>query len=307
MESYDIWQKVFQNVKENALVYLTSPQIQKKYKNPETAINIRVDDLNGLVNACVTRIDANTYDICIFAGLIAALEQECSKVLQEFPQLFEKVDRASSKKLGMAHSALLYLWLDFICCHEWAHAICGHLDFDRRVAEWNELEIDGSPQGLLEEYVSQHIEAEADSFAAKFSLARFSTYWRGLSDDLYGKLDGEAAFRDYIMAMLLLFRFFESTHKDSKAKKNTHPAPFDRAFVALSFIQAEYANIPGLPKISMGEDSDHFALTVVDFYVQILKINPTQYLIRSVQAAQFMERVGKTLEVLEIKKYRLFK
>lgn len=307
MESHEIWQNVFKNVRDNALLYLTSPRVQEKYKDPATKIDIWVNDVEHLVNAQVKKTGPNTYEICIFAGLVAALEQECDKVLREFPKLFEKVDRADSKKMGMAHSALLYIWLDFVCCHEWAHAICGHLDFDDRVAEWYEDEVSGSPQSTIEELISQHLEAEADSYAAKFSLARFSTYWERLSDDLYGERDGYAALCDYIMAMLLFFRFFERSHTKSPNQKKTHPIPFNRAFIMLSFCQGEYANVPGLPMISAEEKDTFFGLAAVKFYVQILNLDVKEYIVKSLQAAQFMEGVDKTLAALEMKRFRLFK
>ena len=74
MDSAEIWQAVFQNLSTNADSYLLSEQIRSKYKNPETSVTFRVDDTDHRINACVRRIARSSYDIRIFAGLVAALE-----------------------------------------------------------------------------------------------------------------------------------------------------------------------------------------------------------------------------------------
>jgi len=306
MDASEVWKDVFQNLKSNADVYLGSDKIRQVYKNPGLSISFSVDDLDHRINACIRKSGSSNYDIRILAGLVGALEQHGNEVIHSCPILFSDLDRTDEKRIGIAHSYLLYLWLDFIFCHEWAHALCGHLDFDSRINEWYEFENEEFPAKEIENQISQRLEAEADSVAAKFSLARFSTYWEGLTKELSPNPTGKRALRDYVIAMLLLFKFFEELRARAEKSKNTHPIPFNRAFIFLAFCLGEYSNIPGLPVLSSEDKDLLFGVAAVEFYVKVLGIDPTQYLIKSIEAAKFTESVGRTIESLGMNKYRIY-
>lgn len=307
MDSAEHWQEVFQNISANANEYLASEQIRCKYKNPEISITFRVDDTDHRINACICRTAQNTYDICVLAGLVGALESFSKRAISSYPDLIQSLDRRDQTKTDIAQSYLLYMWLDFVFCHEWAHALCGHLDFKAKVHEWYEIESEEFSAKGIEDQTCQYLEAEADSYAAKFSLARFSTYWEGLSKELYPSPDGRIALRDYVMAMLLLFRFFEELRGKAKEPRNTHPTPFNRAFIFLAFCLGEYDNIPGLPALSSKEKDMQFGVAAVEFYVKTLGIDPTAYLIKSIEAAQFIASVGTAIEVIGLKDFRITK
>lgn len=307
MNSAKLWQEVFQNLSANAETYLASEQIRSKYKNPETSVTFCVDDIDHRINACIRRAAHNTYEIRVLAGLVGALENFSKRAISLYPSLFQSIDRHDQKRTDIAQSYLLYLWLDFVFCHEWAHALCGHLDFKAEVHEWYEMENEEFSAKGIEDQICQCLEAEADSYAAKFSLARFSTYWEGLSKELYPTPDGRVALRDYVMAMLLLFRFFEELRAKAKKPRNTHPTPFNRAFIFLAFCLGEYENIPGLPALSSEEKDMLFGVAAVEFYVKALGIDPTAYLIKSIEAAQFTASVGAAIEAIGLKSFRITK
>lgn len=307
MDSAEIWQEVFRNLRANADTYLASEQIRSKYKNPETSVTFCVDDIDHRINAYVRRTAHNTYDIRVLAGLVSALESFSAGAISSYPSLFQSLDRRDKKRTDIAHSYLLYLWLDFVFCHEWAHALCGHLDFKAEVHEWYEMENEEFSAKGIEDQICQRLEAEADSYATKFSLARFSTYWEGLSKELYPSPDGRVALRDYVMAMLLLFRFFEELRAKAKKPRNTHPTPFNRAFIFLAFCLGEHENIPGLPALSPEEKDLLFGVAAVEFYVNALGIEPTAYLTKSIEAAQFTASVGTAIDTIGIKNFRITK
>ena len=307
MDSAETWQEVFRNLKANADTYLASEKIRSKYKNPETSITFRVDDMDHGINACVCKTDHNTYDIRVFAGLVDALENFSQCAISSYPSLFQSIDRQDQERANIAQSYLLYLWLDFVFCHEWAHVLCGHVDFKSGVYEWYEIENEEFSAKGIEDQICQCLEAEADSYAAKFSLARFSTYWDGLSKKIYPNLDGRVALRDYVMSMLLLFRFFEELRVGAKMPRNTHPTPFNRAFIFLTFCFEEYENIPGLPDLSSEEKEMLFGVTATEFYVKDLEIDLNAYLTKINEAEKFTISVGKTIEDIKLKNFRITK
>ncbi|EYC52757.1 hypothetical protein AZ34_02350 [Hylemonella gracilis str. Niagara R] len=307
MNSAELWQEVFQNLSKNAEVYLSSEKIRDKYKDPKTSIIFLVDDLDHGVNACIRRTAQSTYEIRILAGLVGALERFSEQAIFSYPSLFQSLDRHDQKKVDATRSYLLYLWLDFVFCHEWAHALCGHLDFDTRVHEWYEMENEEFATKGIKDEICQRMEAEADSFAAKFSLARFSTYWDSLSRDLYPSHDGQAALRDYVMAILLLFRFFEELRSKGTKPKNTHPTPFTRAFIFMAFCLGEYKNIPRLPILSSKEKDRLFGVAAMDFYVTALGITPAAYLAKLVEATNFTASVGTVIDKIGLQNFRITK
>lgn len=307
MIAMKIWKDVFQNIKSNADTYLSSDKIRAKYKNPDTSISFTVDAQDHRINAYIRKTFPNIYEIQILAGLIEALEQQSRVVISTYPTLFKNVDRSDRKKFETAQAYILYLWLDFIFCHEWAHALCGHLDFQAEIQEWYELENEKFSGKGIDEQTCQKLEAEADSYAAKFSLARFSTYWESLSKDIYSHQDGRIALHDYVTAMLSLFHFLEELRANEESPKNTHPIPFNRAFIFLAFCQGEYENIPGLPTLTPRERELLFGIAAVEFYVKGLGIDPDTYFIRSIEAAKFTESVGVAIDSIGLKEFRLSK
>lgn len=305
MDTSEIWQDIFQNLKANADTYLSSEQIRNKYKNPNTTITFRVDDMNHKINALVKKTSDNTYDILILAGLVGELNNFSKQAISTYPNLFKHIDRQDQQKTTLASSYLLYLWLDFIFCHEWAHVLCGHLDFHNEVNEWYELANEEFSPKVISDLTTQALEAEADSYATKFSLARFSTYWEALSKDLYPISSEHVALSDYIMAMLILFQSFEEIRIKSKKPINTHPSPFNRAFIFLAFSRGEYDNIPGLPRLSPKDKESLFGGTAVEFYVKWLGYKSKDYLSRSATAANFLTSVETTIKQLGVKKFRI--
>lgn len=307
MDEAEYWKEIFQNIQAIADNFLASEQVRAKYRNPETIVTFRVDDINHQSNACVRRTAQNTYEICVFAGLVRELENYSARVIDSYPNLFQSLDRQDQRKTDIARSYLLYLWLDFVIFHEWAHALCGHLDFKAEVHEWYEMENKEFSAKALDDQTCQSLEAEADSYAAKFALASFSTRWEGLVKELYPNRDGRVALRDYLAAVLLLFRFFEELQPKAKKPRNTHPVPFNRAFIFLAFCLGTYGEIPGLPALSSQEKETLFGVTAVEFYVKYLGIESGAYVSMLLEAARFSASVDATIKEIRISDFQITK
>lgn len=307
MDAAEYWKEIFQNIEAIADNCLASEHVRANYRNPETIVTFRVDDINHQSNACVCRTAQNTYEIRVFAGLVRELKNYSERVIDSYPNLFQSLDRRDKKKTDIAHSYLFYLWLEFVIFHEWAHALCGHLDFKAEVHEWYEMENEKFSAKALDDQTCQSLEAEADSYAAKFALASFSTRWEGLAKEFYPNRDGRAVLRDYLAAVLLLFRFFEELRLKAEKPRNTHPIPFNRAFIFLAFCLGEYGKIPGLPALSSQEKEMLFGVTAVEFYVKYLGIESGAYLLMSLEAAQFSASVEATIQEIRISDFRITK
>jgi hypothetical protein len=301
--SVELWKEVFSNVRENVDTYLSSEEIRSTYRDPNTSVEFVVDDLCHSVNAFAGKVAVNSYRIRICAGLAAYLRESAIETI-ESGWVFK--DQSSSDPVLRSRliDYLMYIWLDFVCFHEWSHVICGHQSVGSSGEQWSEFEVQRDAKGKLPPEVNQRLEAEADAYAAKFTLARFSTIWQGLAQEIYAKAVPEMVLRDYLMSVLLLFRAFEKIDRKDCAERS-HPEPIDRAFVVHSFMMGEFSGIPGLPSLGKEEVETIFSGVLLEFYLSHLGLNSETLLPRLLQSAEFMASVDDMLKKLKMHQYRV--
>jgi len=300
MTSAQSWPEFFEHVRLHAATYFSSDEIKQTYIDSSIEIDFDVDDLAVAANAHARKRRAGQYEIRLYAPLLAELDRYANDAIERFPSLF-MVDNGGRAVQQHAASYLLFLWTDFIICHEWAHVVYGHLEVTGR-GQWNELE---SEPVIDPPELCHALELEADSRATVFTLAGLAARWRDVSIHLYGKVDPTLAWRDYYYGLLLLFDFFEEKHPPGKSGKRTHPHPFVRAYTFQMFVMGECDRVAGLPDTPGSDRQRFFAEMAISYYLTIRNRDPQEYLEASLRAARFCTQIDGILSAHGVAKHRL--
>ncbi len=179
------WQEHFDLVREYVGQYLNSADIRSLIPGK---VEFYIDDLDDTPNAYVYATSRQNYRIVFNGGLIKTLTREARLIVEGSPLIFREVDRSNEDLVEKCHIWLLFIWIDFIFSHEWAHAYYGHLKLVAGEAKWYELksheEVETSP---LTHYQLQRIEAHVDRAAGVNLLGHFARYYSEVSETIYGK------------------------------------------------------------------------------------------------------------------------
>ncbi len=148
--------------------------IQENLNDREISINFNISE-NDICNAWARKQNDKEYAIEIGPRLIQLL-REYSWLVAQDEFIFSHIERrgANCEIFHMLSDFLMYLWIDFICLHEWSHVVYGHLQYLSAKNIYSLFEFE-KPE-LMERRISNNalidLEAEADRFAGKSTLTR---------------------------------------------------------------------------------------------------------------------------------------
>lgn len=322
MDTKEIISSIFQYGNQ----YFNSSDIKKLY-NQEIEFRFAYGDSEE-VNAyiqCILDENQNTliaYKIVFYTGLVKKLEQHAQFIAQKY----EKIDLEKRHKFA---TFLLFMWLHFVIFHEFGHAICGHLKYDLansfNVKKWYELDKLDKSSKSINQYpnLDQAMELEADAQATKFLLQPFFEIYNNYSIDLYGKLDNDALWYDFLFSILSLFEFFESLNPNDDG---VHPFPFIRVYACLMTLIGELNYRPELlqylPNLNLEKFeehnssnalSDYFTEKFIDFNCQQNKLNLANktnieiFIKRQEFAFNFCAKVDDIIQKANLSEFRLIK
>lgn len=318
-----MYQELIKQINELSKNYFGIPEIHQLY-NQDIEFTFKINDLKHEVNACIKPVFSNSdtllrYDIEIYIGLIDVL-QEYSKKCSLNYDLFHGVAKNNPEKQDKISSFLLYMWVHFIMFHEWGHAICGHAKYKKYKLgerEQDVLWLENDDSGIFQENLNlqKAMELEADSKAAPFLFHPFALIWKNYSKDLYSEVNDDYAWTDFVIAILLLFEFFQER---KRGISNTHPSPVIRIYACLIHIVGELTDKPhihkNLPQISFDDLPKsqnpiyiYFFSKLVNYYINIKQMKEEEFLKEQLFAYEFCSIVGQVVEQAGLPKFRLTK
>ncbi|WP_062058945.1 hypothetical protein [Cellvibrio sp. OA-2007] len=302
------WKVIFNNIESNSINLFHAKDVVDVYKDKNTRFKIKIIDSNYSINAKVYRSGESEYTIEMFGGLVIALYNLSTDAMDKFPHMFKNYDKNDAETKEYLRQYLFYAWFDFIAFHEWSHALCGHLILGEGKSLWTEFRVH-SNQDKLSCYASMRLEAEADSYATKFVLARFIDILPSLRQMATKDQVETDYYIDHLFIYFVLFDFFGTLidpKKDSKVE-STHPEPFHRSFIFASFTMGVFKDIKGISPLSVPEVNDIISKATLAHYVLSEKMSGDDFFIKMMSAAAFMGTVDDTLATLNIKDYRICK
>lgn len=308
MHAEQEWDIVFQNIENNSKNLFHAKEVFDTYKNKNTNFKIKIKDNDYSVNARVFRKSEHDYIIEIFGGLIIELDKLSSYTVENCHHLFKNYNKNDDATKEYLRQYLFYAWFDFIAFHEWSHALCGHLVLGEGKSSWTEFNV-RSNQEKLRCYDIMRLEAEADSYATKFVLARFIDIMPSLRRLATSNQTDSDYYIDHLYIYFVLFDFFESriNPKIDAEIERTHPEPFHRSFIFASFTMGVFKDIKGISSLSDSEVNDIISKATLNHYVLSNKMTGDEFFVKMMLAAEFMNTVDDTLASLNIKSYRICK
>lgn len=221
------WNDILFNISHNINQIIKNKDFEK-YLKRKIDINIILNqNIENDPNAYVNKIDNNDYEIIIGEKLLKVLFYYSYEIINE-NLIFEKVKRneVNQEKLYKVASTIFYFWVHFICLHEWAHIVNGHLDFNNSNVPYFEFNNNNniSDDSIL-------IEMDADIQASKVLIDEFLDSLKILKKEI-GESNIILIENFHIMMYYLFDLFFRINGKNIR---NTHPSNLDR-MISLSII-----------------------------------------------------------------------
>lgn len=318
-----MYQELIEQINNLSKNYFNTPEINGLY-NQDIEFTFKVNDLKPEINACIKPIFSDSdvlkrYDIEIYIGLIDALKEYSIKCSTNH-NLFHGVGKNNSKKQEKISIFLLCMWVHFIMFHEWGHAICGHAkykNYKNKNERQNAIWLENDEADIFQENINlqKAMELEADSKAAPFLFHPFALIWENYSNDLYNKTNDDYAWTDFVIAILLLFEFFQDR---KRGISNTHPSPIIRIHACLMHIAGELKDKPHiqeyLPKLNFShlpENEDpiytYFSEKLVFYFIAIKKMQEDEFIKEQLFANIFCGKVGEVVKQAGLSNFRLTK
>lgn len=285
MITEELYQNIENNIYDNAELY-------KKASNNLVDVSILFEIKTTQckeINAYAETIERHKiYKITLLKNLVLALfgyASEISENITSFSMSFTTTDKEKIRDY------LFYFWIDVVCAHEFSHIIYGHTDFLMTAL----CEFPSEQQHVDMIY----LEAEADAKAAEIVLARLSTVIDKLEYLYKDSSTTQEKLSDFISMMILFFRFLGEF---DIANYTTHPTPFQRSFIFLSFFNAACNKIVGLEATQreiqkiMDKNAMTYFMIVGDHDKLIQLLN---------DANNFQSSVDANLERIGIQEYRI--
>lgn len=219
--SAEEWNDILFNISHNINQILKNRDFDK-YLKRKIDINIILNqDIENDPNAYVYKIDDNNYEIVVGKKLLKLLFYYSHQVINE-NLIFEKIKRnkINQEKLYKIESTIFYFWIDFICLHEWAHIINGHLDFSNcnvPYFEFNNKNSNNTTDSIL-------IEMDADITASKVLINRFLDSLKIIKKEI--EENNITLIENFYVIMCHLFDLFFQINGENI--RNSHPSNLDR-------------------------------------------------------------------------------
>lgn len=223
----EYWNNIFMNVTHN-INQIIKNDLSDRYLKYPIDINFYLNqDIPNDPNAYVNKISDKKYNIYIGKKLLILINHYSYKIIDD-NMLFNDFDRneANAKLLSTFSSIIFYLWMDFVCLHEWFHIARGHLEYHNKpYYEYN----------ILSEHNNEDIffEVDADRFAMKLVTKRFMSSIKNIKLFVKNK-DDKYIIDNFITAMIYLFDLFFLLKGENK--RSSHPSPLERINIIIPSI-----------------------------------------------------------------------
>ncbi len=246
---FNYWQDIIKNIKHNLDQIIDNKHMSKILKY-DIDIEFVFDDLGSEEkfgpNACAKYIDTenNKYQIVLGRKLLTVLRHFSFKVI-DYDDIFPKIPRTeiNREKLSKLSDTIFYLWVDFICLHEWFHIVRGHLNYGHENLNKN-FQIDEFSKNKYfdDNEINLYLEIDADRFAGKVLTGRFSLMQESLAVML--NLNEEDMVEGFSIFMIYLFDLFFLLSDNSRGK--VHPSPSERMVFLIAAMQEAIHTNPKL-------------------------------------------------------------
>lgn len=186
---------------------------------------LKVDEKDKyIMNACVFKVDMDSYKIVLFPKLIEEL-YKYAHFVASYGKIYKSINR-EHKEIEALRNSIFFNWIDFIFFHEYAHIIYGHLNFslinNYRIDEINE-EINLTKKEID---IIRVLEAEADYYGSRFAMVRYNLTKDNVYKFFNVQCDEYEMIYDYMFSLNFLFEWFEEKNNESSLK--LHPLPSER-------------------------------------------------------------------------------
>src|SRR3989344_3536416 len=294
------WPEVFDLVHDYCNRYLSDNDIEEWWTSNKVAAKFRIDDLDHTVNARACRLPDGSYEIVFCAGLLDTFIKYAYEVAHNSKIIFfpAKTPKRNEEALERAHIWIVFIWIDYVFQHEFAHIFCGHLELLTDAQRgWYEFGINRGKNRLS---IHQHrcLEAQADRFAAANILAQFIRYHESIPQDLYGKPNSEQFLIDYIYSILYLYKLFAMIQGNQES--DTHPQPFFRSFIFQIFFRDTYARVSDVPKLEDKSLENLFHSCFVEFYKHEGGVDLEEFKKKLSEAQSFFNTISDSLRELKL-------
>lgn len=219
--------------------------IKNEYMNSLFKLPIEIDFLYDKAskyeeqtpNAFASPVDIENqkYQIILGHKLLEALRYHSWELIHNTSILPDLPREEKNKELFLILSdTIFFFWVQFICLHEWAHIVRGHLNYGHQyicknyaIKEW-EKDSDFSFAAI-----KFYCEIDADRLAGKMIFGYFTLFINQFKQ-LFNSTTEKAVY-DFSLFMIYLFNLLFNLGEKRRSKN--HPAPHERMLLFIVALQ----------------------------------------------------------------------
>lgn len=219
--SYEEWNVILKNINEQKDILFNEDNINKQLKSKIKINTFLFQNIKDDPNASVEKVDDNEYDIIIGKKLITLLLQQ-SYNLVDNEYIFSDIKEDIHLKHLIAQ-VYFYIWIDFICLHEFSHIVRSHLNGNTKNFKFTD--------DYLENKENLFYEIDADRFAMIMTTRIFSCKVNEIKRVI--NRNEKEIIENYLMSIAYIFDLFYLIEGEN-VNTNSHPSPFQRIHIVLA-------------------------------------------------------------------------